>query len=175
MLPSHVNIFEMNRLSAAWSNKQRLHREEVVRLARLEWCLIRSKPDIIALLALYWAEGNKRTKATIGNFRITNSDPGIIVVAIKGLSQLSDKVPYLRIRLYPEHDEELCRTRWQLWTGCEVRGIERIEWRGSKKRMYSAFGVCQLSLPRPGDVWLKIMTWIDCWRNDFGISESCQL
>jgi len=58
---------------------------------------------------LYIAEGYKRSRNTAS---ICNSDPAIVSLAARWLSQLSEHVPVIRVQHHADQDVDVLRTFW---------------------------------------------------------------
>jgi predicted transcriptional regulator len=148
-------------------------RQEIRSKAKEEWPSIRENKSMLSLIAFYWSEGTKRClDHKTAKFAITNSDPGILAICKKTLEGLG-YIPQLRLYLRKEHDRGLCIRKWTQFIGIAPVGVHIRT--SQNRRIYSQYGVAVLEVLQSRRLWLSIMEWIECWRLEMGISESCQL
>ncbi len=101
------------RIAAAVANhRHRLERDEVLFIrARAEFENLKSNPLFFVGVALYWAEGSKRTS----NFQFVNSDDEMMQVMILWIEQFL-KIPRreLKVRLFIHrpYAHEQCEKQW---------------------------------------------------------------
>lgn len=147
--------------------------EDISKKAKEDWSDLND--DIKKMVAFYWAEGTKRVaKGNTRSFEITNSDPGIIKYCLDSVHKIGDYEITVNISIYPEQDGNLCADMWEKFLG--IRPVVYIKrWRSKKEKLYSKYGVCKLYVHKSFELWHSVMTWIECWREDLGIKDSCQL
>lgn len=169
------NLIGQRAATRANSEKWRKRRTDVRRLGQREWVRVRGNPFLLAMIAVYWCEGTKRGPKDTRSFVVTNSDPGIIKIALRGLEILRlDTSVVLTVEIFPEHERQRCKDKWEQFLGRKVE-IRRKKKRNPQTRLFSSYGVCVLYVRESFELWHKMMSWIDCWRAEFGIEESCQI
>lgn len=151
--------------------------DDIRQAARAEWLTVKNNHKILSMVAFYWGEGDKRVSC--GNtkgFGVTNSDPGIIKIVIDGLDELGIGADRIRavVAVFPEQDAKECLYKWREFTGVETRTILR-KWTGRKHKIYSKYGLCKLRVTTSFEIYHKVMTWIQCWRESLGIFDGCQV
>lgn len=111
------------------------------------------KEKIIFLSALYWGEGSKN------EFGLSNTDPELIRVLIKGLDQVlgisTDRLS-ISIRIYEDLDKEKCLKFWSEVTGVPINKFISVNVLKGKKAGKLEFGMCRVRLKKGGNV-LKYM------------------
>lgn len=136
-------------------------RAAIAEEARAEWPSVRIDPVIMGFLGIYWGEGGKRGHS----ISVVNNDPGIIRAAIDALRAMSpaSKIDVV-VRCYPEHDMGQCGDFWKQVVQTSVRTFPK-KWVGKTRRTHSKFGLCTIRFC-DRRTRLRILTWLDCWRND---------
>lgn len=169
-----ISSGNLTKATQAMSRINKERRDGAAQIALKEWPHIKSNPIILALVIGYWAEGSKRSTR---EFDITNSDPGFVVAIIHGLNGLNINLDemYATINVYPQHDPIECVNQWKKATGLLCIKPYLKEWRGKQKQIYSKYGVCVLSVRRSRLLFIKIMTWIDLWRQELGVDNGWQV
>ena len=112
-----------------------------------------TRERILILASLYWAEGGK------GDFNITNTDPDLIKVFVRGLvSNLGIERNRLRlnIRVYEDMNHESCINFWLKTTGLNRESITNVNVLYGKKKGKLKYGMCRLRVLKGGDM-LKYM------------------
>jgi len=163
-------IIKKNQIKATkvFSDKRRLINENARKEAVEEWPRIKSDPILLSFVALFWAEGTKRSGSTV---RITNGDPGIIKVSIIALHKLGIRNLYYYIRAYSEYDKQTCIDKWNESIGFECRKIYINNRRSDKTKIYSKHGVVVLHVENSSLLFHKIMEWLNCWRKDLNVEN----
>lgn len=165
-----------NMIPAIKANQERTEKErEKIRLiAREKWGEVKTNPTIIGLLGLYWGEGSKRTKFKSWHFRLTNSDPGVIKAGSYALSELGWENQFCRVQINDMHDVKECKSFWENTLQLTVRSIYQYNRRGNKP-LRSKHGICVLCVENSRDLWITIIEWLKCWREDLNVYDDCQL
>jgi hypothetical protein len=106
------------RLKVAWKKKFEREKktQEIIAKARKELPSLVKKPLFLTGLALYWAEGTKKSSY----FRFTNSDPQIIKIIMRWLEeicQIQKKKIRIRIYIHKIYAHENCEKFWSKITG----------------------------------------------------------
>lgn len=137
-------------------------RDDATKEAESEWPKIRNDPRMMGFLGLYWGEGGKRGHE-IG---IANYDPGVILAFIAMMNHFDVAVrdKSIHVMCYPTHDISNSK---KFWEKCLKRpiSIHQKEWWGTKKKTYSQYGTCYVRVSN-WKIKQKILTWLECWRND---------
>lgn len=144
---------ECSRMS--WVEK----RTKAINEAIKEWPNVKSDPKEMAFLAFYWGEGTRKGDS-IG---FVNTDPGAVKFAYDYLLQHVQRIA-VNVRYYPEQDPRECKAYWEKLLDCEAT-LRPKTWLGKKRKITSRYGICYLQ----GSNWafkLKILTLIDCWRQE---------
>lgn len=140
-----------------WDDKK----AKVISAAKDEWPSVKNNPEMMGFLGLYWGEGTKRS----GNISIVNNDEGIILASLKVFKKLDPEANITCVvKCYPDHDKEKCREFWYdlLKLDIKVRDKKLV---GKTRRHYSKNGLCVLQFSN-WQVYHKILTWINCWREE---------
>lgn len=149
------------------SRKSADARANIIIAANERWPEIKQSPIFLSLVAIYWAEGKKRIqKGHCTEFVVTNSDPGIIKVASIAIEKLGYHNQFIRLKIMPGQDADICKNAWESITGVSVLGITVVKRRSNSTRIWSKFGVANLSVRKSSKAWLAITTWIKCWRDE---------
>lgn len=169
-----INLTNLKKASLTYRDNCLKRIEDCKNRALSEWPNI--SDDTKKLIAFYWAEGSKRGKGNTGAFEITNSDPGILKFCVGEIRKLCDNKITAYLSIYPEQDSHLCTDKWEEFIGIRPR-VRIKQWRrdSKKRKLYSKYGVCSIYVHKSFDLWHSMMTWIDCWRSEIGIDDSCQL
>jgi len=169
---SRGNINNIKPGQDVWKDK----RSHIIKESKFKWESIKQNTDIIGLIALYWAEGKKRGKGQTQSFSIVNSDPGIIKHCINTINKIGNYKIAADVTIYPEQNGESCADKWEEFIGIRPKVYVK-QWRreAKKQKLYSKYGVCRIYVYKSFELWHSVMTWIDCWRKELGINESCQL
>jgi hypothetical protein len=102
--------------SAAMQDKYRVMRETAYVQGLAEYDELMSLPTFRDFVVLYIAEGYKRCRNTAS---ICNSDPAIVSLAARWLTQLSGRVPVIRVQYHQDQDVERLRAFWADTLGVE--------------------------------------------------------
>ncbi len=112
------------------------------------------KEKMIFLSALYWGEGSKK------DFSIINSDPELIKIFIKGLTEVlsvsKDKLR-ISIRIYEDLNTDKCLKFWSNITGIAVNKFKNVNILKGKKIGRLEYGMCRVRIEKGGDM-LKYVT-----------------
>ena len=148
----------------ASSQKERRKREidEIIKNAKKEISTeISQETSMLFGAALYWAEGNKK-----GEFKITNSDPRLILFMVHWLKTTFDIEPsYLKIHLnmYSQQDESDLKKFWSYLTKIPLKNfgksfIKPTNKNYKKNNLY--YGTVQIYVPRSTDKKHRVFGWI---------------
>ena len=131
-----------------------------------------SKRDIFMLgLGLYVGEGSKTSNAV----RLSNSNPAIMRFSVRWFIEtcgLAKENLRIRMHLYPDSDENVCKRYWSKITGLPLNQFQRTSFdvrTGKKieKRGKLPYGTVHLSVrsispkPLPVSLFKRIMAWIE--------------
>ncbi len=151
ILPEHRQIWHskrggsIKRMKIAEKTAQEKAEKTVIKLSKNE--------KLIFLSALYWGEGNK------GDFGLSNSDPKLIKLFVKGLRELfnitEDKLR-VSIRTYKDLDKNKCLKFWSNITGVPINKFVSINVLEGKKNGKLPYGICRVRVKKGGDM-LKYM------------------
>ncbi len=107
------------------------------------------KEKMIFLTALYWGEGSK------GDFGLSNSDPDLIKVFVKGLKEVfninSDRLR-ISIRIYKDLDKKKCLEFWSKITGVPVEKFVNVNILDGKKQGKLLYGMCRVRITKGADM-----------------------
>jgi len=140
-----------------WEEKKKAEAD----IAMSEWENAKNDPEMMAFLGLYWGEGFKASSYS----GVVNSDSGAIVLAIKVMSRLSSKPIRAEVRFFPTHCELECKKFWEEKLKMKVDTYAR-KFSGTKHKTRSAYGTCVVAI-NDWKLRAKIMTWLDCLRNEY--------
>jgi hypothetical protein len=144
-------------------------KKNVRTLAELEWKDLRTDPEFMGFLGLYWGEGDKKA-SYVG---IVNNDPGVIVAAISMFRRLHPGANMqVLVRVYPDHDENEARRFWSAILGQKVTITEK-QWVGKLHRAHSRRGICSVRFSH-WETKIRIMTWLDMWRSELVRAEGIE-
>ncbi len=111
--------------------------------------------------ALYWAEGNKKSK-----LGITNSDPYLIVFMVKWFEKIL-KVPPVTLKawlnIYPQQNDLSIKKFWSQLTGIPLENfgksfVKPLSKNYKKNNLY--YGTIQIKVPNGSDMRHRIFGWI---------------
>lgn len=120
----------------------------------------RIDPLFVAGLALYWGEGDKRTRHQV---RITNTDPALIrtfLAFLRIYADLPEERVWVSLIVYPDIVISECEQYWQNALGLGSEHFQKtvvIQGRGTERR--SQYGICILGLSS-AVLKVKMQTWI---------------
>lgn len=107
------------------------------------------KEKELVLACLYWGEGGKT------DFNLTNTDPNLIRIFIKGLQELYN-IPLSKIkvnlRLYEDLDKESCVNYWSTFVGIPKKNILNINILPGKKAGRLKYGMCRVRIEKGGNM-----------------------
>lgn len=139
-----------------WKNKRRSSVKRMIQAEKL--ALNKAKKTIrslsdkekeLVLACLYWGEGGKK------DFNLTNTDPELINVFIKGLQRLYG-IPVSKIkvnlRLYEDLDRDVCVDYWSKMVGIPKQNILGVNVLNGKKTGKLKYGMCRLRIEKGGDM-----------------------
>lgn len=111
--------------------------------AREEFAVLKANPLFFTALALYWGEGDKRSKY---NIRITNTDPKLIKIFIAFSVQVLG-IPKERIKawllIYPDLNDNICKVYWSEYLSLSSENFNKtIIIEGKRKVNRLNYGVC---------------------------------
>lgn len=140
--------------------------------AEINWNFVKSDPELLSLVALYWAEGSKRNHNW---FTLTNSDPGVILISIKSLTKLGIEKSRLKltVTIFTSQSELDTKTEWEKITG--IKTIVNSRAKRTNRKLYSKYGVAALYVTKSSTLYYKIMKWISLWRMESNVKEGWQL
>lgn len=112
-------------------------------------------------LALYWAEGDKKS-----DFEITNSDPQLIIFIVKWFEHVlntSSKNMTATLNIYPQQDEITIKKFWSDLTGIPVENFRKsfvkpISSGYKKNNLY--YGTIRVRLPKGTDMRIRLFGWL---------------
>jgi len=136
-----------------------MKRQQIIDEAIEKWKLIRTDPNIMSFLGIYWGEGNKRN----GQVGVVNNDPGIVKFSYDFIKEMTKRPIDVIVRYYPEQNKISCKQYWEKLLGTEVK-IKEKRWLG-KKRRWSEFGIIYIRVS-DWQLYIKIITWISLWRSE---------
>lgn len=161
-------IQEKSLVKGTISNQEKwnIRRNEISEEARKEWEFIRTDPEMMGFLGLYWGEGDKAAS----NIGITNNDAGVIMASIKIFNRLDPGMKLrVLIRCNGDQDFEESKRFWESALGLTVI-VRKKDWIGKKLSSRSQYGICRIRYSS----WRtkqKILTWIDCWREELKVPD----
>ena len=147
---------ELNRVRGlALDVKYELAEKEALK----ELKLYRNIPLFTAALALYWGEGDKRSK---NHVKITNTDPKLLAVFVQFLTSICG-VEASKIRLalfiYPDLSESNCKSFWSRQLG--INNFHKSQVLPSRHQTNRLpYGVCTVVVSN-SYLKRKLTTWID--------------
>ncbi len=106
--------------NAAMQANYRRRREAAYREGLAEYDELMKRPTFRDFVVLYIAEGYKRSRNTAS---LCNSDPAIVSLAARWLSQLSERVPVIRVQHHADQDVEVLRSFWSTTLGVDPAAI----------------------------------------------------
>ncbi len=122
-------------------------------------------------LALYWAEGSKKTQ----EFQFTNSDPYAVMAIIKWLTRIlkisKDRIK-IRLYIHKTYAHENCEKFWSTFTGIKLEDLQKTVYKPTQyrlKRNMDYKGCAQLRVLKSSNIFWKIMAWIDLLKKDFDL------
>lgn len=107
------------------------------------------KEKIIFLTALYWGEGSK------GDFGLSNSDPDLIKVFVRGLKELfniNNNRLRVSIRIYKDLDKNKCLKFWSNIIGIPIEKFVSVNVLEGKKNGKLIYGMCRVRITKGADV-----------------------
>ena len=147
ILPEYKNIWLYKKKG---SIKRKLEAEkEASKKATKTIKNLSKKEKELVLTCLYWGEGGK------ADFNLTNTDPNLIRIFIKGLQELYN-VPLSKIkvnlRLYEDLDKESCINYWSTFAGIPKKNILNINVLQGKKAGKLKYGMCRVRIEKGGNM-----------------------
>lgn len=111
--------------------------------------------------ALYWAEGSKTN-----GFKITNSDPCLILFIVKWIEKIFNIHPHelkAWLNIYPQQNEIKIKQFWSQLTNIPIEKfgksfIKPLSKNYKKNNLY--YGTISIRIPRGTDIRYKIFGWI---------------
>lgn len=170
-IPRERRVLASSTYSALWEGRRAKVRQSAIE----QWQVIKLDPILLGMIALYWGEGTKRKRGHTGQFIICNSDPGIIKATMTALEKLGYNNFSLELRIYEGQDKLDCKNNWESMIYHPINYVRVQNHRNKNTKLYSKYGVCALKVCKSFVLYHTIIQWIDCWRNDLGISEHYQL
>jgi len=121
---------------------------------------LKNNPLFIAGVAIYWGEGDSKSKH---NTRMANTDPAMIKIFIDFLTKMC-KIKKEKIKawilVYPDLDQNKCLEYWKKHTGLKLDNFNKtICINGKHKTKRLDFGVCNIGV---GNTYFKekVKIWI---------------
>lgn len=151
------------RIKSAWTkNKRRQERKEkALEAAGKEYSVLSKNPFFLVGLALYWAEGNKKTEV----FQFTNSDPSAVKLILSWLEQFCGiprrKVAF-RVYIHKIYATENCEEFWSKITRIPVNNFRKTIYKPTPhkiKRNSDYKGCVQIRFANIELFW-KVTGWI---------------
>jgi len=164
-----VRILKLNKVRGDRLN-QVYHRAELEAVA--DFAKLKYHPLFVAGLMIYWGEGNKLSKSRVS---IANTEPAMINVFVDFLinvCQLHKNKIRVWLLLYPDLDDNKCRSFWIKNAGLEENSFTKsmvIKGKQTNSRRLT-YGVCNLGV---SSAYLKrkILVWIDLLAKDLIAKE----
>lgn len=112
--------------------------------------------------ALYWAEGSKGKR-----FRLTNSDPHLILFMVRWIKKVLGILPEslkARLNIYPQQNEIKIKKFWSELTGIPVKNfgksyIKPLSKGYKKNNLY--YGTMRVEIPKSADLQCKLLGWLN--------------
>lgn len=171
-LRSFAGLMEKNRLQTVSAQK----RAKEIRFSSAKEITTVTKRDLFLLgVALYWAEGHKRTIVKDGKERtyhpvsLSNSDPKLIKLFLKFLREICDvkeEQIYAELRIYQHHNAGSLLKFWSQQTNIDTSRFAKFYYGVSKstlhKRPYNIlpYGTIQIRV-NSTELYHRIMGWIE--------------
>jgi len=157
-----INRFNENRGKRLKDRYEQARKEAV-----LEFKQLKDNPLFFVALALYWGEGDKRSKY---NIRISNTEPPLVKIFVLFAEQIL-KIERSKIKigllLYPDLDDNICKRYWAEELGLLGSNFYKsIVIKGRDKGNRLSYGVCSLGF---SSIYLKqkILVWIKMIGQNF--------
>ncbi len=138
--------------------------------ARQEFFKLKTHPLFVSGLMLYWGEGDKKIKN--GKVRLSNSDPKMLALFYKFLTQFSlsskEKIK-IQLILYPDINECTCKKFWsQIVKLPESQFIKAsfIKGKDPIKKITNGVGIMYVN---DRGLKEKVLTWINLIQREFNI------
>jgi len=147
ILPEYRDVWLQKRKSSV--NRKILAEKKAYDKALKAVTGLNSKEKELILASLYWGEGGK------GDFNLTNTDPDLIRIFVKGLTEVYDiSVSKLRLslRLYEDLDKDKCIDYWSRITGVPKENFRSINILVGRKLGKLMYGMCRLRMEKGGDM-----------------------
>lgn len=158
---------------SSWTKKEKKKQkiEKIFKDASADYKIKRGNKLFMLGLALYWAEGNKKTPM----FQFTNSDPAAIKLMIRWLTEIQ-KIPLekIKIRLYIHsvYANENCEAYWSSITGIPIGWFQKTIFKPSDKKIKKNpdyKGCIQLRVLKSDFYW-HTMGLMEVLKGDFLLS-----
>lgn len=152
ILPEYESLWKSKRLSSVARKKKA--ENDASEKAKTALKSLSNKEKMLLLSALYWAEGSKR------DFGLSNSDPNLIKVFIKGLTEIfgiNKDDMRVSIRIFEDMDKQKCLAFWSEITGVHVEKFVNVNVLEGKKKGKLPYGMCRVRVIKGGDM-LKYIT-----------------
>ena len=147
ILPEYRQIWHSKRGGSI--KRMKLAEYEAEKKANNSIGILSEKEKLIFLTALYWGEGSK------GDFGLSNSDPDLIKVVVKGLKEVfninNDRLR-ISIRTYKDLDQNKCLKFWSNITGVPVEKFVSVNVLDGKKNGKLIYGMCRIRITKGADV-----------------------
>lgn len=117
--------------------------------------------------ALYWAEGSKTN-----GFKITNSDPDLILFMVKWLKQVFNIPPEklkVWLNIYPQQNESEIKQFWSQLTGIPLKNFGKSFVKPPNKgykRNNLYYGTIEVRVPKGTDMRHRVFGWIKAVLKD---------
>ena len=147
ILPEYKDFWLQKRKSSV--NRKVLAENKAYNKALKTITSLKDKERELILASLYWGEGGK------GDFNLTNTDPDLIRVFVKGLTEIYN-IPVskirLSLRLYEDLDRDKCIDYWSQITGVPKENYRSVNVLVGKKLGKLMYGMCRLRIEKGGDM-----------------------
>lgn len=105
------------------------------------------REKLIFFSAIYWGEGSK------GDFGLSNTDPEMISILIKGLNELfniTESDLRISIRIYEDLERDKCLNFWSKITGVKVENFVSVNVLSGNKKGKLSYGMCRVRIRKGG-------------------------
>lgn len=169
-LPTQQRVLLMN---AARQEKRRIHYQELIHQAQIEFHSLKKDRLFLTALSLYWGEGSKTHN---GRVSVVNSDPGILKIIVRFYREVLS-VPEEKIRaemfIYQDIDESHAKKYWSRQLGVTTNQFIKTQVLPSRSlhtKRKVPYGLCTVYFSNT-DIGIKILEWIRLLAEECGNSS----